>query len=154
MTLLSASISMSLMESVSRAVSFDIFGRSSARQRSSIPANSMPRPMRCRTLLRTRLRSPSTGSGAVDEKSQFHENFANAAFDIGQAEIVRRKMGKQRCKAGADAVVHIGRKVLTLRDGRFHDFNLGSLAIFSRLRINMAVATIAAVRTIQQSASA
>jgi hypothetical protein len=42
--------------------------------------------------------------GAVDEKSQFHENFADAAFDIGQAEIVGRKMGKQCCEAGADAV--------------------------------------------------
>src|SRR6476620_10020473 len=66
--------------------------------------------------------------GAIDDKSQFHENFADAAFDIGQAEIVGREMGKQCRKAGADAVVHIGRKVLTLRDSRFNDFNLGSLA--------------------------
>src|SRR5262249_9552849 len=68
------------------------------------------------------------GFGTVDQKSQLHENFANAALDVGQAEFIRCKMRQQCCKASPNAVVHISRKVLTLRNSGLHHFDLSSLA--------------------------
>jgi hypothetical protein len=70
--------------------------------------------------------------GAVDEKSQFHENFANAAFDIGQAEIVRRKWASSAARL-APMLSCISAERFDARDADFTTSIWVRWRIFSRL---------------------
>ena len=130
MTLLSASIAISLMASASRAVRPPIFGSSSTCQRRLIPASSMPLPMRCRTLLEHEIELAVDRLGAVDQEPKLHQDFANFALDLAGVDSLGGEMRQQRRQAGADAVVHVGRNFLPLRHRRLHDFKLRALLEF------------------------
>src|SRR5262249_27283949 len=66
--------------------------------------------------------------GAVDQETQLHKHLPDPTPDVCQVDVFGGEIGKQRCEARADAVVHVGGDLPPLGQRRVDDLELELLA--------------------------